>query len=259
MEFVDQDIVDQFTADLGRAVSMTRLEAHRPMGGSDWDMIVNYYWNVDLCKALHPSIHALEIALRNSVHAAATASYGSEYWFDLPNVLLDRQSDQVKKAKVAFRERKQREATADDLVAGLTLGFWVALFNSPYELSAPRAHPSRLAWHDDRGRPTRLLETAFSHVPRRMRSRTKLSGQLNRMLSLRNRVMHHETVWKYRDLRKRHQEITNMIGWVSPLLKSTIVLCDDFPAVHDNGRQMVEAKLAEHANGRATGAVADGE
>lgn len=258
MGTVDQFVIDQFAADLGRAVSMTRLEAHRPLGGDEWDMIVNYYWNIELCKALHSSIHALEIGLRNGIHAAATGHYGSEYWFDLPNVLLDRQSDQVRKTRVAFRERKKRDATADDLVAGLTLGFWVALLNSPYERSALNAHPSRLAWHDDQGRPTQLLATAFPHVPRRMRSSAKLSGQLNRMLNLRNRAMHHETLWKYHDLRTRHQAIIDMIGWISPLLRSTIVLCDDFPTVHANGRSAVEARLVVYVNGREVGAAADG-
>lgn len=57
------------------------------MSGSDLEMLTNYFWNIDLIEALVPCLHAVELALRNSIHAALTAQYGTKMWFYEPGVL----------------------------------------------------------------------------------------------------------------------------------------------------------------------------
>ena len=92
-------MVAALVAKLAPSVSSVRLEAHRPSGGSDVEMLINYFWNVELCKALYPSIHALEVSLRNSIHAAANDHYRTPFWFDLPDVLLARQRELIQEAR----------------------------------------------------------------------------------------------------------------------------------------------------------------
>jgi hypothetical protein len=58
----------QFVAELYLALSQDRLEAYRSPGGSDLEMLTNYFWNIDLVEALAPCMHAVELALRNSLH-----------------------------------------------------------------------------------------------------------------------------------------------------------------------------------------------
>ncbi len=77
----------QFVSDLYFALSIDRLEAYRSANGSDLEMLTNYFWNIDLIEALVPCLHAVELALRNSIHAALTTQYGTEMWFYQPGVL----------------------------------------------------------------------------------------------------------------------------------------------------------------------------
>lgn len=235
-------MVAALVAELTPSISPIRLEAHRPVGGSDLEMLVNYFWNVELCKALYPSIHALEISLRNSIHSAASIHYNTPFWFDIPDVLLEGQVAliQVARGKLAERGKPQ---TSDDIVAALMLGFWVSLFNKPFELPLPPAPPNQLAWHDAHSRPSSLFVETFPHAPNSMQSRKKISKQCNSILWLRNRVMHHETVWKYGDLADRHAAIIEMIGWINPTVRATIIFCDDFPLKHAGGKAEIEAKL----------------
>ena len=83
----------------------------------------------------------------------------------------------------------------------------------------------------------------FPRAPNAMQSRKKISKRANSILWLHNRVMHHETIWKYRNLPHRHAEILEMIGWISPIMRTTIAFCDDLPAVHAGGKAGIEAKL----------------
>lgn len=224
------------------AISSVRLEAHRPQGGSDLEMLVNYFWNIELCKSLYPSIHALEVSLRNSIHSAATNCYGTPFWFDLPDVLLARQLEMIQDARDNLDERRKPK-TPDDIVAALMLGFWVTLFNKPFELPLPPAPTNQLAWHDAHSRPSPLFLATFPHAPKAVQSRKKISRRCNSILWLRNRVMHHETIWKYSNLPDRHAAILEMIGWINPTMQTTIAFCDDFPIIHAGGRAAIEAKL----------------
>lgn len=229
-------------AQLVPAISQARLEAHRPPGGTDLEMLTNYYWNISLCKALYPAVHALEISLRNSIHLAASVQYVTPFWFDHSGVLMDQQLERVRAARneLALKNKPQ---TPDDIVAQLMFGFWVSLFNSPYECSPPPAPTDRVAWHDVANQPSQLFQEVFPNVPNAMRSRKKVSRRLNKVLHLRNRIMHHETIWKYTDLSRRHDEILEMIGWINPAMSQTILFCDDFPTVHTGGKVAMEAKL----------------
>ena len=209
------------------------------------EMLVNYYWNVDLCKAFYPAIHAVEIALRNSIHNAATLHYGTPYWFDLPGVLLDQQQGKLAKAREDLIERN-RPQTSDDIVAALMLGFWVSLFNKPFESPDPGAPANRLAWHDARHNPSRLFTATFPCAPNAMQSRKKILKRCNSILWLRNRVMHHETIWKYGNLPQRHADILETVGWLNPTMKQTIMFCDEFAIVHAGGKADIESKIRHY-------------
>jgi hypothetical protein len=235
-------VVLSLITQLTPAISQVRLEAHRPIGGSDLEMLTNYYWNISLCKALYLAIHALEISLRNSIHHAATAHYWTPFWFDHEGVLKDQQIERVQAARSELT-LKGKPQTPDDIVAQLMFGFWVSLFNSPYEWSPPPAPADRLAWHDVANQPSHLFQQVFPNVPNAMRSRKKVSGRFNKVLQFRNRIMHHETIWKYPDLHSRHAEIISMIGWINPTMRQTIAFCDDFPTVYAGEKVAIEAKL----------------
>jgi hypothetical protein len=237
-------MVSAFVAGLRLPVSPVRLESYRPPSGTDLEMLVNYLWNMELNEAFFPSLHAVEVSFRNSIHAAASAHYGSEFWFDQPNVLLAGQRRSIARARDKLTEN-QKPHTAGRIVAALSFGFWVSLFNDPYERYMAGQPADRLYWHDRNSRPSLLL-VAFPHLTRRYKSRGRVEGRYEQILELRNRVAHHEPIWARPYLKREHDLILNAIGWVSPEMHDAISLSDRFRDVHQNGWESVEKKLKKH-------------
>lgn len=121
----------QFAHSLRQVLSEDRLEAYRPVNGSDLDMLTNYFWNIHLGESLMPCLHAVELALRNSVHNEFSEQYGNEMWFYIPGVL---DSGGIEKLSDALQKVAQKPPlTAGKLVAAFTFGFWVSLFASRHE------------------------------------------------------------------------------------------------------------------------------
>lgn len=116
----------ELVSDLEQTLSRERLESYRPAGGSHLDMVVNYFWNIDLAEALVPSLHAAELALRNSIANILTADRGTDVWFYEPGLLEPGQLQQFAHALVALSRRKV-QPTGGRIVAQLTFGFWVTL------------------------------------------------------------------------------------------------------------------------------------
>jgi hypothetical protein len=215
-------------------VSRERLEAYRPVGAGDLDMVVNYFWNIELSEALYPSLQAFEIALRNRVHGALAEHFGTEHWFD-HGILLDWQEETLQEAKRELTlHRKPHEPGR--IVAELSFGFWSSMFNSPYE---------EPIWYSD---GAVALERVFPHVPRAIRTRRKISRRIERIRRLRNRVFHYEPIWNKQDLGQRHQQIIEALHWISPEKGRMVALSDRFEAVLD-GREEIEKKVLVQSRG----------
>lgn len=202
-------------------------------------MLTNYLWNVELSQALYPILQAVEVSLRNSIHAAATARYNSEFWFDLPHVLLSAQRRRIEEARVDLR-KMGKPLTPGRMIAGLTLGFWVHLFDRPYE-RAPATARDRLSWHDTN---LAMLHAVFPNAPRRARNRAAIRRQCDAIRDLRNRVFHYEAIWQRPTLDREHAAILALIAWISPEMRDAIALCDRFTLAYHEGKQNV----AEHLN-----------
>ena len=219
-----------------------RLIAYRPPGGADEDALATYLWNAALSEAFYPALQGVEMALRNAVHAAGMDTFGDDaLWFDTPAILplQQRERDMVLAARRALQQH-HKPPTAGRLIAELNFGFWVGLFNAPYE---------RVLWAPP---ALGLLDTAFPHVPRRHRSRRRLFQRLDRIRRLRNRVFYYEPIWAWTvpgvsSLGDQHREIVETIGWISPPLRETIARLDRFPDVYQRDRAPYRHVLADVA------------
>lgn len=211
-------------------ISVERLEAYRPNKGSDLEMVSNYYWNVCLCEALYPTLNAVEIALRNSIHSTLTNYYQTEYWFDTPNLLEQRQDSQLQAARKEL-QKHPRPQTAGKIVAELNFGFWVGMLNRPYE--------SKIWSHNKFA----LLHALFPHATRKQRRLRLLRDRFYEINRLRNRVFHYEPVWNQTVLVDNHKQIYEAIGWISPTKRDSVQLFDRFPDVHQNGKPQIEQQI----------------
>lgn len=231
-------LLAQYLADFERTIGRERLDAYRVPAGDDLEMLANYVWNMTLSEALYPALDGIEIALRNSIHAAAVARFGTDRWFDTQAV-LPLKANELKALTDAKRSlsRRGRPLTPGRVIAELHFGFWINLFNAPYE---------QFLWSPQPGR-TNLLRATFPYVPRAFRARQRLRDHLDKIRRLRNRVFHHEPIWNWNlpNLSDQHGQIIDAIGSISPRTRQVIDIFDRFPNVYRQGRLSYRVRLAQ--------------
>ena len=212
-------------------ISSDRLESYRPTGAStDLEMIVTYMWNGALSEALFPALQAVEVALRNSISAALAHRYGTDQWYDQPEILGQAQQQAVQRAKSDVFAAKGT-VSPGRVVAELRFWFWISLLSQPYHhvLWAPQQFA--------------LIDIVFPGVSRSYRNRRRIHQRYNDIRGLRNRVFHYEPIWHRPRLLAEYREIIEAIGWISPTMRDTVALVDRFDDVYARGRQQIEVLL----------------
>ena len=179
----------------------------------DEDIIGAYYWYLLICQTLYPFVHSLEIALRDAIHHAATKKFNSEFWFDF--VVKDPKSKSILDLTKNDLQNRLVEVSAPDIVAGLTFGFWTTLMKQ--KTYTDQFNPHRL-WPD-------LIPSVFPHYARGHDDRKYISARFEDIRLIRNRLFHHEPIWKFKnvqtpqeciaELRRKFNDIFKAIGWIS--------------------------------------------
>ncbi|MDR0581580.1 MAG: Abi family protein [Prevotellaceae bacterium] len=178
--------------------------------------ILHYQCNIELAEAFYPCITTFEVVLRNAVGRELTALFGREDWYVqfvvIPGLMdLNKYITQANK-QIALRKEY---TSPSKIVAELTLGFWISLFNVEYE---------RILW--------KSLRKVFPNMPKKERQRKKVAPPLNRFRTLRNRIFHHEPIsWNLGSLRQLHNEMFNVMAWINEDIPTWLVPFDRFDSV----------------------------
>ncbi len=161
-------------------------------------------------------MQALEVTLRNALNEAVKSHQGGIYvgddwWFEhIATAIQDRKIKKMSaekrkkwlkpdgtRRKQSFAEQSvlgisralMREGRIpllhDDVISRLTFGYWVAVLGEEYEDVTNK----RLLWPN-------LLKVAFSNTPNAPK-RARIEAALKRIKELRNRMSHHEPIWKF--------------------------------------------------------------
>ena len=221
------------------ALSLERFGRYVAWAGGDRAQALNLYaLNTRLSEALYTPLQMLEVALRNRIHAVLSASIQAR-WFEESSVLtVPHQNEQVAKA-LADLARDQKEAAPGRVVAALTFSFWTAMLGASYE-NLWQTDLHRIGRRDD-GKGLR---------------RKDLSGPLTQIRLLRNRIAHHEPILAW-DLRKHHEGMLRITGWLSPAAAAWCRTLDRFDQVHPAERiSLLETIEREPENDVVT--VSDG-
>lgn len=228
-------MVTQFVAELKATISEPRLERYRrPVNASDLEMLINYFWNMALADALHCSLSAAEVLLRNTIHSTLSAYIGQEDWYERDELLEGRQREDRDDAKHNI-ETRGREITPERVVSKLTFGFWVTLLSKTY---------NERFWRPDLSdRPN--LRIAFPYSPAKHR-RSDIQAKYYRANNLRNLAFHHEPIFDLRSLEDDYRRTYEGIGWIDTTMPAKIQIFDRFPDIHANGRDAVEAQLRRY-------------
>ncbi|MFC4584483.1 hypothetical protein [Sphaerisporangium corydalis] len=209
----------------GRTFSTPRFEPYLRASSGDatsaWRL---YRWNIEVSEAFYGPLHCLEIGLRNAEHDRLRSRYGRADWWTVAP-LRQHDSCKITKALEDLRRKGVRAPSADDVVAATTFGLWVSLLSRAYD---------RHFWV-----PT--LHRAFPHYSG---GREPLRDNLQSMVLLRNRIMHHEPI-HHRHLSADHAKIHRLLGYLQPPVSTWLKGFDRVPGIL--ARRPVKARGDESA------------
>ena len=186
--------------------------------------MTHYRCNIELSEAFYPCISTFEIVLRNAISRELTVLFGRDDWYTVFAVMpgMNGLNKYIQQANRQIAGRKEYSSPSK-MIAELTLGFWVSLFNVEYE---------RILWKD--------LRRVFPNMPKTARQRKNVAPPLNRFRSFRNRIFHHEPIsWNLGAVSQIHTEMIVVMGWMNKDIPIWIAPVDRFDTVF----QMVDKKL----------------
>ncbi|MCV9907048.1 Abi family protein [Brucella sp. HL-2] len=190
------------------AISPARLSSYRNIfnPADEYELYGVYCWNESVSQCFQILLATIEVTLRNSMHrnfAAAQLSLNNHQqknWYEH----LDLQFKSEEKVKKITHKRKGQNQlplipapSPNDVVAGLTFGFWKHLLDV---VKYKDGTPVGLA---------QVLTSSFPNHPNssvsywsKLKWQDKLFSRLDLVADIRNRIAHLEPIWKFGELRE---------------------------------------------------------
>ncbi|EGR1093721.1 TPA: Abi family protein [Vibrio vulnificus] len=201
-----------------------------------------YVWNKQLSGLFYPVLQVLEVSLRNAIYSTyieheekkIEAQHPQEdwarekaaidlLWFDSA---YTRQNNRTafKQLQVAKNHltREGKNITPDNLIAKLTFGFWVHMTDENHRIGHSQSGPIIPLW------PT-LTSKVFPNAKDTNGNSLSINSIHQKLLDvnlLRNRIAHHEPIWKSADLFdsddainkviEHYDLVLSIIGWINP-------------------------------------------
>lgn len=213
-----------------RDLAPDRFDGFRRASDADeLDAIARYLWNMALCRSIQTPLHVLEVTFRNRLHNALTTVRGRPDWYDDATLLNGQEQKMVASAKGQLN-KVGRPHDPGRVVAELTFGFWTSLYGRHHD--------------HDVIRPT--LGAVFPHTPAGVALRRQtITPRLKEARTIRNRVSHHEPIYRSGDLVAAHARLCETIAWMSPQMATVVEVDDDFRKLFGGGwtayRPLLEA------------------
>lgn len=182
-----------------QTISSARFRTYLQAAGFDEVKALQLYlWNAKPGEAFHLPLQAIEVALRNAVNRALIGLFGAEWWCDLQylRVINDREKEDIDQA-IRRIERRKLPLITDQVVAGLSFGFWRASVETRYNTAI---------W-------SKRLRISFPDLSND-RTLKSVSANINQIVGLRNRISHQEPIFQ-RQLTADFGRIMDTLGWIS--------------------------------------------
>lgn len=195
-----------------RTISVGRWRTYLRCSGHQQDVAVRLYlWNAAISQSFYFPLQAVEVSLRN-VLAAELAREWTQDWWQNPKCLIwigAHGVSRLKKVEGQFH-REGRPLNTDQVVASLSLGFWVALLRKE-NFWTQRRH--------------RVFPALKSDV-----TLSQIRDWIDSVHRLRNRIAHHEPVF-LRDLSREYSVALSVIAAICPDTKEWVQANTSVPAV----------------------------
>lgn len=229
-----------------KTLSASRLSTYKKphlCDASDEQSLGLYAWNKQLSGLFYPVLQVLEVSLRNAINNAYI-----EYHEKLVENSHQPKDWPTEKAKIdplwfcnaytaannniAFKQirtvkndlaRVGKPIDPDNVIAKLTFGFWVHMTDKNHRASSPPANPPIIElWP----KLNSLVFPDAKDVNNTPLSINHISATLMEVNRLRNRIAHHEPIWKADDLFdsddsintvvKHYDQCLKVIRWINP-------------------------------------------
>jgi len=161
-----------------------------------------YEWNMSVSAALFETLGPVEVLLRNAIHDQLVVWHVrrglSDQWYDHAGLDAQGRKDVARAKDRATRSGRDPEIPGK-VIAELTLGFWRYLLAKRYQATLWPAMLNAFPNHHDGPRISRLA----------------VHDDVQRLQVLRNRIAHHEPVYR-RDLQQDFDGMLALASWISP-------------------------------------------
>ncbi|MCO5969374.1 hypothetical protein [Actinoallomurus soli] len=165
---------------------------------------------------MYEVLQYVEVGLRNAVHLNLCEKYGRDEWWEARGLSLHHVTQDMIVAVTDKLARIKPGWSADDVVAKLPFGFWIALFGRSHE---------HVLWY-------RGLRSAVPGY--RLRRRDPLHRELDLLRTLRNRVAHHQPIY-HRHLEADHESALRVLGYLGGGLENMVAKHSRVPGLLARG------------------------
>ncbi|HZV72670.1 MAG TPA: hypothetical protein VFF79_03050 [Conexibacter sp.] len=185
-------------------ITLARFAPYLAVADSDHEAAVALYvWNARI-SAVFETLHHVEVLLRNAVDAQFApvdpAAPPRDTWLEDAAILNEASRKRVRET-IGRIAREQKTPTRGRVVAGLSFGFWRALFDKKN---------SRL-W-------VSYLHRAF---PAGTGDRAEIATLMSSLVPFRNRLAHHETIMR-RPISSHYEKMLTLAGLIDPAASTWI-------------------------------------
>jgi len=225
-------------------VSKPRLDSYRNYFKTvtPLETIGFYMWNCDLSINLNVLLGYLEIALRNNTHRSLSnftskGSTNSSHWYDSSRINLSadnqRKIDDTRKDKKTGQPLKPAP-NPDEIISRLSFGFWPNLLNQLDRRYTDITLTAIFPNHQYSANPSNWK------VGANVKSAIAELFEINK---LRNRVAHHESVWKFGSIINTSVQPNIIVEPASSNLNESIHRFNRFLTQYDNVLQSLNLDL----------------
>lgn len=206
-------------AEITENLSSNRLRTYRTAltnqasGLPTAETIKLYYLLNDVSQHFFVPLQLVEVTLRNKINEHLKNTRKPTWYESVPATIKTK--DSVTRAKELAHD-EVTSPTPDDIVCRLTFGFWANLLDKPHRDSAK---PDHFIW-DQHG-----FRKVFPGAPKAL-SIGLASTRLLELNAMRNRLFHHEPIWKFRKVNSpeaaikamevRYADLVEVLFWLSP-------------------------------------------
>lgn len=218
--------------ELERCISSSRLFVYQ-LPSNDYtshSTMMHYLWNTKLSENFYLLLQNLEVGLRNAIHYEFSKQFPAQHFFAMYE--SDISKSYIKRreyhsygcwkmiGKVKSNLKAQGIAPSDGkVISELNFGFWTTLLMEK--------HYRIKLWRS-------LVRFVFPNYPfssSQDKDIKLIAQKINNIRVFRNRIFHYEPIFNRSNLHKIHDDILEVLGWISPEIQKMSQSFDEFDKI----------------------------